>query len=117
MSDGALTYYKGAERPDIRLWLKDDDGTLVDFSVGVWTFVWKVGIPGSAAVFTKSTGITGAAGSGVAPTGVPNARLSFTAGELDSVTVGSRYHWQLRATTSSLDRIFAGTITFLDVIT
>ncbi len=37
---GPLRYYQGAERPTLRLWLLDDDGTLVDFSAG-YTFSWS----------------------------------------------------------------------------
>lgn len=109
-----LRYYKTAERPDIRLWLEDDDGALINFTG--YTFVWKVGVPGTTAVFTKSTGITGAAGAGAEPSGTPNVTLGFSAAELDSVPTGSPFTWQLRATTSGVDRIFDGTITFLDVI-
>lgn len=110
-----LSYYRTAERPDIELWLEDVDGNLVDLSSG-YTFVFKLGEPGTAATFTKSTGITGAAGSGVEPSGTPNVTLTFTANELDAVTRGP-YTWQLRATTSSLDRIWQGRFQMHDVIT
>lgn len=101
-----LHYYKTAERPDIRLWLLDDDGDLVDFSSG-YTFAFKLGLPGQAATFTKTSGITGAAGSGTQDSGTPNITISFTAGELDSLTAGTS-KWQLRATSGSLDRIYQG---------
>jgi hypothetical protein len=110
-----LTYYRTAERPDIRLWLLDDDGDLIDFSSG-YSFTFKVGLRGSAALFTKTTSITGAAGSGTEDTGTPNVTIAFTAAELDSVTAG-KWQWQLRATSSSLDRIYQGTFNLLDVIT
>jgi len=111
----ALTYYRTAERPDLQFWLLNDDGVLIDFSTG-YTFAFKLGSPGSAATFTKTTGITGAAGAGVEPSGTPNLVISFSAGELDSLTPGPTA-WQLRATTGSLDRIYQGTFTLRDVIT
>ena len=114
MSD-VLTYYRTGERPDIELWLFDGDGTLIDYSTG-FSFEWKLGNPGEAAAFTKTTGITGAAGSGVEPSGTPNITLTFTAGELDSVTAGS-YTWQLKARSSSLDRFHQGRFQLKDVIT
>jgi hypothetical protein len=111
----SLSYYRTAERPDLQLWLLDDDGALIDFSTG-YTFAFKLGRAGSAAVFTKTTGITGAAGAGVEGTGTPNVTLTFAAAELDSLTKGA-YQWQIRATTGGVDRIFQGKFTLLDVIT
>lgn len=110
-----LNLYRTAERPDVRLWLLDDDDTLINFASG-YTFVFKLGQPGSAATFTKSTGITGAAGAGVSPSGTPNVVVTFTAAELDALTIGSTT-WQLRATTTSLDRLYQGRLTVHDVIT
>ena len=110
-----LKYYRTAERPDIKLWLLDDDGELVDFSTG-YTFTFKLGTPGATATFTKATGITGAAGSGVEPTGAPNVTLTFAAAELDGLTAGL-YTWQLRGTSGTLDRVYQGTFQLLDVIT
>jgi hypothetical protein len=111
---GTLRYYRTAERPDIRLWLADSNGNLIDFSTG-YTFQFKLGNPGTAADFTKTTGITGAAGSGIEPTGTPNITLSFTAAELDGLTAGACL-WQLRATTGGLDRFFQGPFHLHDVI-
>jgi len=109
-----LHYYRTAERPDIRLWLLDDDGALVNFASG-YTFVFKLGQPGVTATFTKSSGITGAAGSGTEESGTPNATVSFTAAELDALVAGQTM-WQLRATSASLDRIYQGQIIVHDVI-
>jgi hypothetical protein len=110
-----LTVFRTAERPDLEMWLLDADEALVDLSSG-YTFVFKIGVAGMAATFTKSTNITGAAGSGTEPTGTPNVTLTFTAAELDSLTIGT-YDWQLRATTGGLDRIWTGKVTVRDVIT
>jgi hypothetical protein len=109
-----LAYFRTAERPDIQMWLQDEDGALVDFSSG-YTFSFKLGHPTQAAVFTKTTGITGAAGSGVQPTGTPNVTLTFTAGELSAVATGT-YTWQLTATTGGLDRVWDGKFTLKAVI-
>jgi hypothetical protein len=114
MAEPKLTYYRTAERPDIRLWLQDDDGNLVDFATG-YTFAFKIGIRGKTADLTKTTGITGAAGSGTEASGTPNATIAFTAAELDALVAG-KYHWQLRATTSGLDRVYQGDFELIDVI-
>jgi hypothetical protein len=109
-----LTYRSTAERPAAKLWVFDDDGTLIDFSSG-YTFVFKIGVVGSAALLSKSTGITGAAGAGVEPTGTPNVTVTWSAGEL-ALTPGD-YGWQLTATTSSLDRVFFGDFKITGTIT
>ncbi len=97
-----ITYPRGAERPALEIWWVDDDGGLIDFSTG-YTFELKLGTPGSTAILTKTTGITGAAGAGVEPTGTPNITVAWAAGELD-ITPGG-YVLQLVATTGGLDRI------------
>ena len=110
-----LTYFRTAERPDVQMWLLDDDGTLIDFSTG-YTFTFKLGAAGSDAVYTKTTLITGTAGAGVEGDGTPNIILQFLPGELDDVDPGS-YSWQLVARTGGMDRVFRERITILDVIT
>jgi hypothetical protein len=111
----ALTVFRTAERPELKFWLLDDAAALVDLSTG-YTFTFKIGIPGQTAVFTKTTGLTGAAGSGTEPTGTPNLTATFAAGDLDSLTKGL-YRWQVAARTgASLDRFWDGPITVRDVI-
>lgn len=109
-----LQYYRTALRPAISLWLLDDDGDLIDFSTG-YTFAFKLGAFGETAVFTKTDGITGDAGSGTEDSGTPNVTITPTAGELDSIAPGY-YVWQLRATTGALPRIYAGQFILDDVI-
>ena len=109
----AVRYHQSAERPALGLWLLDDDGALIDLSSG-YTFSFKVGVVGAAAILTKTTGITGAVGAGTAPTGTPNVVVAWTAGEL-AIAPGT-YTWQLTATTSGLDRVFSGVFTVLGVI-
>ena len=108
-----FTYHAGAERPAAKLWLFDDNDTLIDFSTG-YTYALKIGVVGAAALLTKTSGITGAAGAGTEPDGTPNVTITWTAGEL-ALTPG-RYVWQLTATTTSLDRVFAGTFIVAGVV-
>jgi len=110
-----IILYKTAELPDVSLWLTDDDGALIDFSSG-YTFEFKIGSPGSAAKLTKTTGISGAAGSGTESSGTPNVTLSFAAAELDSID-RKRYTGQLRATTGGKDRVFQFAVDVRDVVT
>lgn len=109
-----LKYHTTAERPAAQLWLLDDDGSLIDFSSG-YTFTFKVGEVGSAAILTKTSGIAGAVGAGVEPTGTPNVTVTWAAGEL-AITPGL-YTWQLTANTTGNDRLFEGTIRITGVIT
>ena len=107
-----LTYNRNAERPAAKFWVFDDDGTLVDFSG--YTFVFKVGAPGYDALLTKTSNITGGIGSGTEPDGTSNITINWTAGELDIAP--GLYKWQMTCTTSSLDRVYEGTIKILEEI-
>lgn len=100
-----LRYHQHAERPAARLWLYDDDGTLIDFSDPAYSFTFKIGVPGRSAELTKTAGIAGAAGSGSEPAGVPNVTVTWAAGELN-LPARVRYRWQLTATIGGLDRVF-----------
>lgn len=111
----ALTLYRTAERPAIKLWLQDEDGALLDFSTG-YTFEFKIGRPGVAAVLTKTTGIAGAAGTGTETSGTPNLTISFTSGELDGLIPGPTTG-QIKATTGGLDRFFTFDLTVKAVVT
>ncbi len=77
-------------------------GDLIDYSSG-YTFVGKLSAAATPAtiVFTKTTGFTGAVGSGTEYDGVPNLVVAWaTTGELNSVTPG-RYLWEVVATKTS----------------
>jgi hypothetical protein len=88
-----VSYIQGADLPDLTFAWRDSSGTLIDFSSG-YTFVLKVGTPGSAADVTKSTSITGAATS-------PNVTVAWaTSAELNTLAVGV-YTLQLIATRTS----------------
>jgi hypothetical protein len=108
-----VTYKKNADRPALELWWFDRTGALINFSSG-YTFSLKIGHPGSSAVLTKTTNITGAAGSGTAPDGTPNLTVTWAAGEL--ALTPSSYTAELTATTSSLDRVFTFRLNVLDVV-
>jgi len=110
-----VEYRKGAARPAMECWLKDDDGALIDFSTGSPTFSLKIGRIGEIALLTKTTGIAGAAGAGEEPTGTPNVVVTWVAGDLN-ITPGP-YLAQLTVTVSSLPRLFAWPFTITDVIT
>lgn len=105
-----LSFHITADRPAARLWLEDDDGSLIDFSSGSYTWSLKVGVKGSAALLTKTSGIAGAVGAGEEPDGTPNCVITWTAGEIaaSSVVAGNVYTFILTATISSLDRVFEG---------
>jgi hypothetical protein len=101
-----VRYHATAERPTLRISWYDDDDALIDFSTG-YAFSLKVGNLGSAALLTKTSGITGAATA-------PNVTIAWTAGEL-ALTPGT-YTYELTATTSSLDRVMSGQLQILDTI-
>lgn len=100
-----LRYHSTAERPTFRLSWYDDDDAIIDFSAS--TFSLKIGNPGSTALLTKTTGITGAATA-------PNITVAWAAGELD-LTPGT-YQWQMTTTTSALNRVCSGQIVISDVV-
>jgi hypothetical protein len=112
-----LRYHTTASLPSSELWLLDDDGTLIDFATG-YTFSLKIGHKGSAAILTKTTGITGATGAGVEPTGTANIVVAWDDAEFGSKTPGP-YTWQLKCTATSggKDRVFEGRFELMDVIT
>lgn len=88
------SYITGAELADLAVTWQDASGTVVDFSSG-WTFQVKVGANlGTAAEFTKTTGITGAATA-------PNVTIAWaTSGELNDLDAGT-YVVQIAATRTS----------------
>jgi len=83
-----VEYEIGEELDDIEITWNDSLGALRQFASG-WTFELKIGALASAALVTKTTGITGA-------NTAPNVRIAWSAGELDSVPAAT-YTGQLRA--------------------
>jgi hypothetical protein len=112
-----IQYAKGAVRPDLSLWVYDDDGELIDFSTG-FTFTVRIGDRGKPAVKQKTTGIVGAAGSGSEDDddGVPNLRIQWAAGDLD-VTPGE-YTIQINADAGggTTPRYFFRDIEIIDIV-
>lgn len=102
-----LEYAKGAEKPDLQIWWESSTASLIDFSTG-YTFQLKIGNEDQSALLTKTTGITGAAGSGSEPSGTPNVSIVWADGEL-AITPGL-YSLQLKATSAAGDRYMFGTI-------
>jgi len=88
---------QGAELPDWWFTWKDSAGAVIDFSAG-WTFTLKIGNVGSAAAYTQTDDIVGAA---IAP----NVTVAFDANDLDSIAPGTYTGWvRARRTSDSKDR-------------
>lgn len=87
-----LVWVRGAELPVLAVWWTDDYGNLHDLS-GATSFACKIGEIGQTPLLNKTTGITGAAGSGdgTNETDVPNVVVAWEAGDLD-ITPGV---WQI----------------------
>lgn len=103
-------YIQGAELDDMPVTWTDDDGTLYDYSTG-YTFTLKIGRPGEAAVFTKTSGMTGAATA-------PNLNVVWaTTGELNSLEPGT-YTLQIaaRRTLDDRDRFMQDSITIVEAV-
>lgn len=98
--DHQISYVAGASLPDVNVWWMDPDAAgLVDFSSG-WIFQVVVDAIDGVDSFTKSAGITGAAGSGTGQeTGdVPNLTIDWlVSGEISSLNPG-HYRLQIEAT-------------------
>lgn len=105
----AIEYYRGAELPDAEITWLDSAGSVINFSTG-YTFQVKIGNSGSSALFTKSTGITGASTA-------PNILISWSTDDLSSLPAGT-YDMDITAnlTAQNKDRIQSTTITILDVV-
>lgn len=76
-----IKYRTTDELQPIELWLRDNSGDLIDFSI-YDTFKVEL-IRGGVASLTKATGIVGAAGAGSEPDGTPNLVVNWSAGELE----------------------------------
>ena len=97
INETQLSDVVGATAPSALVTLRDDDGDIVDLSSA--TFAVRVGTPGSAASFNKTTGITGGSSA-------PNLTIAWAAtGEIGDLAAGE-YTCQVETTESSLTRIF-----------
>lgn len=112
-----LEYTLADELADAGLYWKDDNGALINFGTG-YTFSLKVYDSAGVAFFTKTTGITGAAGSLTTPT--PNIAITWaTTAELTTITTAGFYELRLIATRTadSKTRTFRGVIHILPTVT
>jgi len=99
-------------------WRDSPNGPLVDLSTG-YTYALKIYDGTGATWFTKTTGITGAAGSLTATPNTPNVTIAWaTTGELSTITTPGTYPLRLVATRTadSKTRTFRSQITILPLI-
>lgn len=108
-------YTIGDELGDLGVFWRDTYGNLIDFSSG-YTFSLKVYDSTGTAWFTKTTGMTGAAGSDTTDPKTPNLTVAWaTSAELTTITTTGTYPLRITATRSadSKTRTFRGSITIL----
>lgn len=107
---GNAQFEIGEELDDIELTWTDAEGGLRPFLTG-WTFEFKIGLVGSAANVTKSTGITGA-------NTAPNIIIALAANDLDAIPAGE-YIGQVKAhrTADNKDLITQFPVTINAVVT
>jgi hypothetical protein len=109
-----ISIARTAAAPAAGLWLTNSAGQLVDLSTG-YTFVVKLGAAAQTALLTKTTGVTGAVGAGVSPSGTPNLTIAWTANELAAIPVGV-YQLDVTATQAGLARIWTTSIRLYDAV-
>lgn len=97
-------YVVGADAPSLGLFVREN-GQLIDLSSGYTYSLKVVDQAGGTVQFTKTSGITGATGSGLPPGGTPNLVIQWaTTGELNSLTGGKRYLAQVTITAGADSR-------------
>lgn len=84
-----VPYLLGAELPDLEIRWEDSSKAVIPFSSG-YTFSALVGLEGSPALITKTSGFVGA-------DTAPNLRVSWAVGELDALTPGLIYELLITA--------------------
>lgn len=98
-----VEYFIGDELESLQLWWTAN-GSLVDLSVA-HTYSSKLVLgsdTAATALFTKTSGFTGATGSGVKGNGVPNLTVAWAnSGELNTPTAAGLYVFQIVATRTS----------------
>ncbi len=96
MKRTTFTYFVGSDLEDIELWVRAN-GDLIDFTTG-YTFSVPVQDKTGTNVFTKTSNITGGAGSGLpgASGASPNVTIAWDVGaDLDTLDAG-RYLAELQ---------------------
>lgn len=97
MNIPSITRFIGDEDP-LQIWWTIS-GDLVDFTTG-YTFTLKLSLASAPAtvLFTKTTGFTGAAGTGTSQSGTPNLTVEWaTSGELNDLTKEKPYRLEIVA--------------------
>ncbi len=86
-----VAYFVGSDLDDLGLFVRANR-QLIDLSSGhSFTLVVGDGVSGTGG-FTKTTSMTGAAGSGIPPNGTPNLVVTWeTTGELNNLAGNIRY--------------------------
>jgi hypothetical protein len=97
---GKLEYSQHAEDPQPGVWWTTRANALIDYTG--YTFTLKIH-NSTTTVLTKTTGITGAAGSGTPPTGTPNIAIQWAVDELLNIPAGE-YTMELTPRTGGRDR-------------
>lgn len=92
----------GENLPSLGLFVRENGTLLTGLDTG-HTFELKVADDTGTLVFTKTTGISGQAGTGVPPSGTPNVVVAWASGtsELAGLTGGETYQVQLKITRTS----------------
>ena len=91
----------GESLPSLGLFVRENTALLTGLDSG-HTFELKVATDDNTLLFTKTSGITGQAGSGMPPTGTPNVIVQWaTTSELAAMTGGETYKAQLKITRSA----------------
>jgi hypothetical protein len=97
-----LKYVQGAEQPPTELWWQKANKELVDFTTGVLSWEVKIIDKARRVLLTKTSGVTGSAGSGTEANGTPNVSIAWSTGELNIAP--GKHVIQVKATTASGDR-------------
>ena len=89
----------GENLPSLGLFVRENGTLLTGLDTG-HTFELKIAEADGTVVVTKTTGITGQAGTGTPPSGTPNVVIAWSSGtsELASLTGGDTYQVQLKIT-------------------
>ena len=114
----SLAYSLGDELGDAGLFWHDGDGNLISFASG-YTFSLTVVDGDGNVLFTKTTGMTGAAGDLTTDPPTPNLVVAWaTSAELSTITTAGTYALRIVAsrTADSKTRTFRCPITILPTV-
>jgi hypothetical protein len=97
------------DEPTMKLWWIGNDGSLVNFASG-YTFqakLYRADDATQTVLFTKTTGFTGAAGTGTSASGTPNLTIAFsTTNDFNTAGLTAGLHvLQVKATDGSSNEL------------